>query len=399
MTGLAEADIATTHPPKGKLFRRLLTRAWEFDFFQAVWLLECCFRERTAVGGRGPVSEEPLQFRPNVLMSFPPTDVRRVSELRRLHGGQPYYLMDVTFMGLYGVCTPLPLHYAVDILRAVDPYTAKAHEPGPEVGADRLQPEEGEPESAPVRDFLDIFHHRLISMFYRSWTKYRYDKSFSMPGRDTITEHLLWLIGCLRGYDEAALGVSPIRLLRYAGLLTHHPKPAVSLEGLLSDYWHGIAVQVEQCVGRWIALVEADLNRLGKANSRLGVDLTIGEQVYDLSGAFNVVLGPMDWTTYLFFLPGEWGYEQTHSLVQLYCSDPLAFTIEVKLEAREVPETRLSSDGETCRLGFTSWVRTEEAPVPETSVTFSAARKMGAEEVGVESESVFAEAPAGASGV
>ena len=53
----------------------------------------------------------------------------------------------------------------------------------------------------------------------------------------------------------------------------------------------------------------------------------------------------------------------------MYCTDPLAFTIEVTLRAGEVPEMRVDSEGGS-RLGFTSWVRT--ADLPETSVVFEA---------------------------
>ena len=89
-----------------------------------------------------------------------------------------------------------------------------------------------------------------------------------------------------------------------------------------------------------------------------------------LSGAFNITIGPMDWATYLTFLPGEARYARTRALVELYCADPFSFTVELKLAAGEVPETQLSSDENAGRLGTTSWVRTDE--MPETSVTFDA---------------------------
>jgi len=366
MGAVAETDI--TRSPADTLLQRLLASGWRFDFFQAVWLLERFCAGGTTVGGRGPVADEPIRFRPHVSLGFPPSDVRRIAALPGVTGDKPLYQLDVTFMGLYGVSTPLPLHFAVDVLRSVEPYESPLPEQGEPVPADEVPKAAGPREATPVRDFLDVFHHRLVSLFYRSWTKYRYDVTFSTPGRDSITDYLLWLIGCSRDYDEAVLGVSPIRLLRYAGLLTQHPGPAVALEGLLDDYWGGFAVQVEQCIGRWVPLAEADLNVLGVCNSSLGVDLTVGEQVYDLSGAFNVALGPMDWETYLTFLPGQPGFEQTRSLVQFYCSDPLSFTIEVKLREGEIHDMRLSSDEDACRLGYTSWAQTGR--LPETSVTF-----------------------------
>lgn len=355
---------------RGGLLQRLINRGWEFDFFQAVWLLERYCGSPTPVGGRGPVAAEPIRFRPEVSMGFPSTDVRRITPLAAagqgptgVPEGETLYRIDATFMGLYGVSTPLPLHYAVEILRAVDPYEAR-----PPVSDTPDSAVEIEPESAPARDFLDIFHHRLLSLFYRSWTKYRYHVTYGMPGRDTVTPFLLWLIGCQRGYDQAILGVEPIRLIRYAGLLTHHPKPAVSLEGLLGDYWGGMPIKVNQWIGRWVALNLADLNVIGVTHCRLGVDLTVGEEVYDLSGAFSITIGPMDWATYMMFLPGEWCYEQTCSLVHYYCCDPLAFNLEVRLLPGEVRPMHLASDDEAGRLGMTSWIG--EEPSKELSISF-----------------------------
>ena len=392
----AETDI--TRPPADALAHRLLTSGWKFDFFQAVWLLERFCAGRTPVGGRGPVSDEPIRFRPHVSMGFPPTDIRRITAQPWNLGGDPVYQIDVTFMGIYGVSTPLPLDYAVGILRSVEPYVEPSAEEGGDSAEESSPATAAESEATPVRDFLDVFHHRLVSLFYRGWTKYRYDVTFSTPGRDNVTDYLLWLIGCARDYDEALLGVSPVRLLRYAGLLTQHPEPAVALEGMLDDYWGGFPVKVEQCVGRWVPLAKVDLNVLGVDNSSLGVNLTVGEQVYDLSGAFNVALGPLDWNTYVTFLPGQPGFEQTRSLVRFYCSDPLSFTIEVKLLGGEVPDMQLSSDETASRLGYTSWAQAGESP--ETSVTFVTTGPAGTEgRSGQEVDPARAQTPEGAAAV
>ena len=370
---MAEPGTVTATPRSGQaLLHRLFTRGWEFDFFQAVWLLDRYAGERVAVGERGPIGREAFRFRPDVQMGFPPADIRRIRECHDHVTDDEYYQVDVTFLGLYGASTPLPLHYAVDILRMVEQAAVRPEEQaGPErAPADRPPADRAEEESgrAPARDFLDIFHHRLISLFYRSWLKYRYDRAYGMPHRDVVTDYLLWLIGCSPQAEEATLGVSPVRMLRYTGILTQHPRSAASLEGVLSDYWADYPLELQQCVGRWVPVPPDDLNCAGVANCRLGVDLTVGEQVYDLSGAFNISLGPVDWEAYTLFLPDGPRFAQTRALVQLYCADPLASRIEVRLRAGEVPEMQLSSDGEGSRLGYTSWARTDE--LPETSVTF-----------------------------
>lgn len=344
----------------GSLVTRLLSQGCQFDFFQAVWLLERQPDAGIPVGGRGPAAQETLRFRPAVSLGFPSTDVRSVAACAG-PDGKVYHRIEVTFLGLYGVATPLPLHYAVSILRSVE--SAGTTTPSSDAAVDP-----NPPAATPVRDFLDLLHHRLVSLFYRAWTKYRYHVTFGMPGRDVLTDYLGLLAGTQTSWDERVLGLSPLRLIRYAGTLTQRPRSAAALEGLLLDYWKGLPVRITQGIGRWITLKPTDLNRIGALNSRLGEDLTVGEQVYDLSGAFRVSFGPMDWATYVSFLPDTPRFGQTRAFVRLYCMDPLAFSIELKLRPGEVPETLLSSDDSSSRLGFSSWVRT--GPMPETAVTF-----------------------------
>jgi type VI secretion system protein ImpH len=364
---------------------RLFTRGWEFDFFQAVWLLERSMGAAVRVGERGPSADEPLRFRPDVGMGFAPTDVRRIMPLASEGEGQKC-LLEVTFLGLYGVSTPLPLHYAVQILRAVDGQTPVApplQGRGPEERAIGRPPLEG---AHPERDFLDLIHHRLTALFYRAWLKYRYDRTFVLEGRDVLTGYLRWLIGVAPDVDAAQLGVSPIRMIRYAGALTQHPRSAAMLEGLLRDYWGDLAVRVEQHIGRFVSLSASDLNRIGMANSALGVDLTVGAEVYDLSGAFRVSLGPVDWETYYAFLPDGGAHARTRALVRLFCADPLRFDLEVKLSAGQAPPLRLSSDARAGRLGYTGWVQTDE--MAETSVVFDESSAVAA--AGVEFEAAAA---------
>jgi type VI secretion system protein ImpH len=340
---------------------RLTSRGWEFDFFQAVWLLERAFGTTSRVGGQGPVATESIQFRPDVSLGFPAADVRNIISTKA-PDGTVRHIVEVTFLGLYGVATPLPPHYAVQILRSVEG-TGTEEQP---ICQEQDEAEQASP--TPARDFLDILHHRLTSLFYRAWTKYRYHVTFGAPGSDVITDYLIRLIGNDPTWDENALGIEPLRMIRYAGALTQRPRSAVTLEGILVDYWKGLPAQVYQGIGRWITLKPVDLNRLGRVNCRLGVDLTVGEQTYDLTGAFRVTLGPMGWDEYLTLIPGSRGMSRTSGLIRLFETDPLAFGVELKLRASEIPEMTLSSDNRAARLGFTSWVRTDQ--MPETAVTF-----------------------------
>ena len=77
--------------------------------------------------------------------------------------------------------------------------------------------------STALRDFFDLFNHRLISLFYRAWEKYRFPiahEQASRPGAapDSFTESLYahFGMGTARAPGPAAGRGSGLRLLRRA---------------------------------------------------------------------------------------------------------------------------------------------------------------------------------------
>ncbi len=353
---------------------RLASEGYRFDFLQAVWLLERYGDSGTKVGERGPVADERISFRPDVSMGFPSTEIKGIFR-RETPEGVTSYLFDQTFMGLYGVSSPLPLHYAVDVIRAVESADVSDEGSGRFRSGDKRDASVADAAvsgRAPVRDFIDILNHRLVSLFYRSWLKYRFERTFQLEGRDSITNYLALLIGCPPTHNRQTLGIDPLRLIRYAGVLTQRPRSATTLEGVLQDYWQGLGCHSQQCVGRWVLIEESDQNRLGRQNTTLGEDVCLGSQVYDLCGSFILTVGPMDWETYLAFLPDETNFDETKRLTMLYCTDPLDFSFEFVLKEKEVPQMRVDSSPQSARLGYTSWLRTDE--VSETSVVFDVAQ-------------------------
>ena len=139
--------------------------------------------------------------------------------------GAPYP-MSVNFMGLTGPQGVLPLYYSAlvrDRLRARD---------------------------HGLKRFLDIFNHRLISLFHRAWGKSRIhvDDEAGHPGR--FTQHLLDLLGLGGPALRNRLGLRDEALVYYAGLLGPTQRGAAGLEQLIEDFFR-VPVTVEQFVGGW----------------------------------------------------------------------------------------------------------------------------------------------------
>lgn len=343
---MAGPDRESHHP----LIRRVEREARQFTFFQAVRLLERASPDAVPVGHRGPAGREAVRLRPTSSLAFQSVDVLRV--VRREAEG-PEHLLTTSLVGLYGTSSGLPAYFSEDIL---------AYET------------QNAPEPDPVRLFLDILNHRLLSLLYRSWEKYRWPFRYRAGAKDAISREILSLLGIGTEVLEREIGVPPERLLRYAGFVTQRPKSAAALAGVLSDYFGGPRVRISECVLRWVPVPERDRNRLGVSGSTLSRDFVLGESVQDEAGKFRVHLGPFeDDPPFEDFLPDSQNAADLGALVQLLVPDPLDYDVELTVRGPHVPALRLASDESASRLGWTSWLRA--APSPDRTEVFPAPPK------------------------
>src|SRR5207302_6900125 len=135
-------------------------------------------------------------------------------------------LVVINFMGLTGPSGVLPLYYTemlLERLRQKDPV---------------------------LRDFLDIFNHRMISLFYQAWEKYRFTIAYERGELDRFSHHLLDLIGLGTGGLQNRQDVTDDSLIYYSGLLGLNTRSAAALEQILIDYFDA-PVHIEQFVGAW----------------------------------------------------------------------------------------------------------------------------------------------------
>jgi type VI secretion system protein ImpH len=310
----------------------LFREPFRFDFFQAVRLLERIYPERQPVGHHAMPDEEVTRFKGHVSFSFPPSQLWDVSPATQATPSS----MTVTFMGLAGVLGALPQHYTSSLL-----------EPG------------ARKQVAAFRDFLDLFNHRLISLFYRAWEKYRFPIAYERGGDDVFSHYLLCLVGMGLPSLRNRLRVPDQILLFYAGLLSQRPRAAVALEGMLEDYF-GVPVEVEQFTGQWFLMNEDALTRLGPGgqNYRLGEDAVLWERVWDPQARFRVKLGPLTYQQFQDFLPTGEAYRHLVELTRFFVGEEYQFEIQPTLRADEVPWCELGQP-RASHLGWAMWLKTE----------------------------------------
>ncbi len=322
---------APDSPVAESAVERVLRECTRYSFYQLVRILVRSRESAVTPGGEGPVGRETVRFRPAASLGFAASDVQEIEVREDPLAEIPIrYIVTVNFMGLYGPSSPMPPHFTEEIIWA---------------GA----------EGAGPRDFLDIFHHRLISLVYRAWEKYRYPIQFEGDATDRFTQRIACLAGLgTPGIAEAA-GLPLLELLRVTGALGAHHRSASGLAGLLRDQFEGIPIDVEACVERDAPIPRALAMRLGRSASRLGEDACLGERVRDRSGKFRIVLGPLGPDEYRRFLPRGEDLERLARLVRLFATDPLEFDVALRLAPDGVPALRLSPEADL-PLGLMSWL-------------------------------------------
>lgn len=189
-------------PPHSRLSPRLEADLHRINFYRLCQLLEKRNPGRPLMGSTSHPGDDPVRFAPHPGMGFPASELKAVEYDEDDDSRPP--LIRTTFMGMYGVDSPLPMAYLDDIAQRRE-------------GHDALQ------------GFLDIFSHRILTQFYRIWRKYSYPATFEPGGTDSISQSLLGLVGLgIPGTaDHIATPVS-----RFLALLGVLQQPGKTQEGM-----------------------------------------------------------------------------------------------------------------------------------------------------------------------
>ena len=313
-------------PGRLDLMDALEREPWAFDLFQALRRLEAEHAGRPRLGRSRRPSEDAIRLTQEPSLAFAPSTI---AAFHRPEGAPPR--LSVNVLGLMGPNGPLPLHlteYARTRSRTYGDLS--------------------------LARFLDVFHHRMLSLFYRAWASSRPTVHFDRKESDRFGVWIAATFGhgapVFANRDE----IPDLAKRHYAALLSLQTHNASGLEAIVEDFF-GVPARIEAFRGVWLDVPGDALWRLGaqREGSELGVSTTIGARVWDRSQSFRLALGPLPLADYERFLPGGPALRRLAVLVRNYIGDEFDWDINLILDRNAVPPFPL---GGPVRLGSTTWL-------------------------------------------
>ena len=343
MTTLPDAPAEVTYrpaapsTPDARVDRMLRDEPTAFSFFQAVRLLTRLRTAHAPVGGWADPSTEVVRFAASTSLGFPASEIQTLTLPDENGNGEDAPArMTVNFFGLTGPQGVLPHLYteqAAALARSRD--TA-------------------------LRDFLDLFNHRVLSLFYRAWQSHQPAVLQEEGAEDRLYDHLLDLSGLGTEGMHGRLPVLDSALAFYAGVLSLRARPADGLARLVGDYFD-VPATVEQFVGEWRRVdARGQCTLDGDDDSgRLGFGV-LGNAAWDAQARVRLRLGPLTRAQYDAFLPGGDAHEALCALVRLYAAEQVGVDAQLVLARGEVPRCVLgppARDGPAPpKLGRGTWL-------------------------------------------
>ncbi len=319
--GNQDADLGLT--------ARLSKEPYSFGFFAALRELECLYKTKPRIGYSSRPADDPIRFGQAPSLQFAPSTL---SSFKNTAGTQQ---LKVLFFGVFGPNGPLPLHLT-------------------EYTLNRIR----DSKDSTLADFADMFHHRLLCLFYRAWADKEPTVHFDRPEKDRFSDY----VGSLLGIGVPSLqnrdNIPDYTKLHFAAHLGCHTKHSEGLVSILRDYFR-VPVKIQEFIGEWLAIPKNSYCYLDKDHTtgQLGVSAVLGVNSWQCQHKFRIEIGPLNLHDYEDFLPTGKRLKNVLSLVNNYMGFELNWDLNLMLNKKEVPTTQLGKYGQ---LGWTSWLQANE---------------------------------------
>ncbi|MBE2969171.1 type VI secretion system baseplate subunit TssG [Burkholderia cepacia] len=344
------AGTATEAARRDAWWARLRAAPHGYDLFQALRWLDALSPGRAPLGHAVRPRDEPVRLGQRPSLAFAASMLAGVSDDATvppriaIHG-----------FGLFGPNGPLPTHL-----------TEYAHERA------------AQHDDPTFAAFADLFHHRLILLFYRAWADAQPTVSLDRPERARFDGYVASLIGRAAHDNHPAAHadadtLAPHARYFHAGHLVRHTRNPEGLVQILRRHF-GVEARIVEHVPQWVAIERSQrcTIRATRPTLRLGA-VALGIAVRDAPSRFRIVLGPLSLDAYRRFLPGGPHARQLAHWVREYVGIEFDWDVQLELAADAVPAIAL---GAPQGIGRTAWLgqRLEPGPARDLVVRYDVRR-------------------------
>jgi len=322
---MAGSDGQTPDP----LIESLKAEPFAYDFYAALRLLQRHFENKPRIGYSFSPKDDPVRFAQSPSLDFAPSTLESVQQKDPARTPVLYS----RHFGVFGPNGPLPIcltEYARErILHFSDPTFAA---------------------------FCNVFHHRLLSFFFRAWADANKTVDYDRPSEQGWSDFLGSLIGIGMESLHNRNSVPDRAKYYFAGRLVHQTRNAEGLGAIVQDFF-GIRTEVQSFVGRWLVLPKNSLCKLGESRNTgtLGATVIVGSRFWTCQLHFRLRMGPMKLCEYERLLPTGGSFNRLCDWVRRYAGDHYSWDAQLVLARQEVPAIQIGRAG---RLGWTTWLKT-----------------------------------------
>ena len=320
------------------LAESLYAEPYDYEFHQAVRVLEHLRPKALPLGEGLAPGEEAVQIKSRITLSTPSSDIFALEPGTK--DAPP--IMHVNFWGIAGLQGPLPIPYTELILERI------------------------RKKDTALKEFLDLFNHRLVSLLHRVRRKYWPALNTIAPHKTAIGEGLIALLGANEQDDLPGVPLNPQSLLFYSGLLWQQPRSAPGLIVMLSHYFDA-PVSILENKGRWLPIAPDQVTRIGENGqfNVLGQGAMMGTKAWSTQTGLTIRIGPLDNSHFREFLKNGSAYPTLVTLARFYLPKEFKFNINLIMKADDVCATKLNGKSE---LGWTSWLKEKPTPKDDSQV-------------------------------
>ncbi len=298
--------------------------SWKLSFLGLLRHLSARHPDLPPIGQASRPRDEPFRAGQQAALTFAP---REIAQVQPLSGRLKVQLFGLGMLGPNGA---LPIHLT-ELVRE----RSEAHRDNT------------------TADFLDLFHHRAFTQFYRAWASAQATAGLDRRDEEVFSRYVGWLAG--NEADEIAHSTLPPHARLAAS--AHQVREARNPDGIAATLSHffGVPVRLEEYVLHWIAVNPAEHSRLGHpgAPGVIGQGAMLGEMVPDRQHKFRLVIGPLGLQQYLNFTPNGRDLPTLIEWVRAFVGFEFVWEAELQVIPDSAPPAILGSQE---RLGWSTWL-------------------------------------------